>query len=283
MEGFGGAERDRTADLLVANEALSQLSYSPTVDLTILPRTPVWGNLGKRDAGVGIPTLDGTGWRAVAASGRVNWFNRKRSRLGAARRVLGIAASALVWAATGFRQGTTAEKGAVGIFDSQRDVGALNPAGTASFDAASGVYTVASAGWDLWAANDAFHMVWKKVSGDLSLTADIQVAKPQAESIPHRKAFLMFRQSLDPDSMYADAAVHGSGETSLQYRHAKGDTTQDLLIDPGAAKTVRLEKRGDTVTLFVSMNGEPLHQAGASIKAAFHGTFLRWPGGLRAS
>jgi hypothetical protein len=26
---YGGAERDRTADLLVANEALSQLSYSP--------------------------------------------------------------------------------------------------------------------------------------------------------------------------------------------------------------------------------------------------------------
>jgi hypothetical protein len=30
--GLGGAERDRTADLLVANEALSQLSYSPTPD-----------------------------------------------------------------------------------------------------------------------------------------------------------------------------------------------------------------------------------------------------------
>jgi hypothetical protein len=27
---IGGAKRDRTADLLVANEALSQLSYSPT-------------------------------------------------------------------------------------------------------------------------------------------------------------------------------------------------------------------------------------------------------------
>ena len=34
----GGAERDRTAGLLVANEALSQLSYSPTpIDLYILP------------------------------------------------------------------------------------------------------------------------------------------------------------------------------------------------------------------------------------------------------
>jgi hypothetical protein len=29
IDSFGGAERDRTADLLVANEALSQLSYSP--------------------------------------------------------------------------------------------------------------------------------------------------------------------------------------------------------------------------------------------------------------
>jgi hypothetical protein len=30
----GGAERDRTAGLLVANEALSQLSYSPTTSLS---------------------------------------------------------------------------------------------------------------------------------------------------------------------------------------------------------------------------------------------------------
>jgi hypothetical protein len=27
---FGGASRDRTDDLIVANDALSQLSYSPT-------------------------------------------------------------------------------------------------------------------------------------------------------------------------------------------------------------------------------------------------------------
>ncbi len=37
----------------------------------------------------------------------------------------------------------------------------------------------------------------------------------------------------------------------------------------GAPQTVRLEKRGDTITLFVSMKGEPLHQAGASIKLHF--------------
>jgi hypothetical protein len=37
---IGGAERDRTAGLLVANEALSQLSYSPTDDSLILSVMP---------------------------------------------------------------------------------------------------------------------------------------------------------------------------------------------------------------------------------------------------
>jgi hypothetical protein len=41
VAGFGGASRDRTDDLIVANDALSQLSYSPTrgwVDFIIARR-----------------------------------------------------------------------------------------------------------------------------------------------------------------------------------------------------------------------------------------------------
>ena len=30
IDGIGGASRDRTDDLIVANDALSQLSYSPS-------------------------------------------------------------------------------------------------------------------------------------------------------------------------------------------------------------------------------------------------------------
>jgi len=185
-----------------------------------------------------------------------------------------VAATALAcaagWGQAGAGQQGGAQTDALGVFEGQSDIGQVKPPGTASLDAASGVYTVAGAGWDLWAANDAFHMVWKKVSGDVSLTADIQLAAPEAASHHFRKAFLMFRQSLDPDSMYADGSVHGSGETALQYRHAKGDTTQDISFDLGGTpKTVRLEKRGDTITLFVSMKGEPLHQVGASTKLHF--------------
>jgi len=161
----------------------------------------------------------------------------------------------------------------LGIFENQSDVGNVTPPGTATFDTAMGVYTIRSAGEDLWAKVDEFHFVWKKVSGDVSLTADVKVADGSATSHPHRKALLMFRQTLDSDALYAVAAIHGSHETALQYRRAKGDMMQTILFNIGAPQRMRLEKRGDTITLFLSLHGEPLHQAGASTKLHFDGTF----------
>ena len=64
-------------------------------------------------------------------------------------------------------------QGALGVFEGQTDVGAVVPPGIARFDAGSGIYTVAAAGANLWGTVDAFHFVWKKVSGDVSLTADM--------------------------------------------------------------------------------------------------------------
>ncbi|MGH9562105.1 MAG: TolB family protein, partial [Terracidiphilus sp.] len=180
-----------------------------------------------------------------------------------------IAGLVVASAGLAFSQIDMAQQVQLGIFEGQSDVGVVHPAGTAFFDAVSGAYTIASSGANLWSTTDGFHLVWKKVSGDLALTADIELGPASASSSPHRKAFLIFRQTLDPDSMYADVAVHGNGETALQYRRNKGDTTQDIAFDLGAPKTVRLEKRGDTITLFVSMKGEPLHQVGASIKLHF--------------
>lgn len=154
----------------------------------------------------------------------------------------------------------------LGIFESQSDVGSVTPPGKLAYDPARRVYTIDSAGANLWSTEDGFHFVWKKVSGDVSLSADVRFPLTPAGASPHRKALLMFRQTLDSDAVYADAAIHGNGETALQYRRTKGDTTQDIAFNLGAPETFRIEKRGDVITLFVSMHGEPLHQAGASIK-----------------
>jgi len=154
----------------------------------------------------------------------------------------------------------------LGIFESQSDVGSVAPPGTLAYDTTSRVYTITAAGANLWSTTDGFHFVWKKVSGDVALTAEMNFPDTSGNPSPHRKAVLMFRQSLDADGVYADAAQHGSGMTALQYRRAPGATTQDIELNIDSPHRIRLEKRGDTITMFLSMGSEPLHQVGASIK-----------------
>lgn len=154
----------------------------------------------------------------------------------------------------------------LGIFDGQSDVGAVDPPGSAQFDASTGIYTLTSSGANLWGTTDGFHFLWKKVSGDMALAADIEFPVKTGTHSEHRKAILIFRQTLDADSAYADAAQHGSGLTGLQFRQARGEATQSIELNIDAPARVRLEKRGDTFTMYVSLHGEPLHQSGAAIK-----------------
>jgi Tol biopolymer transport system component len=161
----------------------------------------------------------------------------------------------------------------LGIFEGQSDVGSVVPPGSLAYNDATQMYTVRAAGANLWSTIDGFHFVWKKVSGDVSLTADVAFPESSGTPSPHRKAVLMFRQTLDADGVYADAAEHGSGMTALQYRRERGATTQDIELNIAAPRRIRLEKRGDTINLYLSMSGEPLHQVGASIKLHFDGPF----------
>jgi TolB protein len=166
-----------------------------------------------------------------------------------------------------------AQSGGVGVFEGQSDLGKVVPAGTVIYSPNAGTYTVTSAGWNLWSTNDGFHFAWTRLSGDFSLTADIDFPEKTGEHHPNRKAVLMVRQTLDADGAYVDVAQHGSGMTALQYRRSKGALTEStgLGIDP--PRRVRLEKRGDTFTMFLSNHGEPLHQAGASTKVHLDGPF----------
>jgi len=161
----------------------------------------------------------------------------------------------------------------LGAFDGQSDIGMVSPPGVGTYDGGSGVYSVAAAGANMWSTVDAFHFVWKKVSGDVSLTAAMAFPSTAGTPDPHRKAVLMFRQTLDADGVYADAAQHGSGMTALQYRRERGATTQDIELNIESPRQIRLEKRGDTITMFLSNHGEPLHQVGASIKLHFDRQF----------
>jgi hypothetical protein len=153
-----------------------------------------------------------------------------------------------------------------GIFEGHGDVGTVLHLGRLQYDAAAGSYRITGSGENVWAAADAFHFVWKKMSGDVALTADISF--PTTGGDPHKKAVLMIRQSLDADSPYADAALHGVGLTSLQVRDEKGGATHEVQSNVSAPKRLRITKSGKYFYLSIAAEGEELHPAGGSMRVA---------------
>lgn len=152
----------------------------------------------------------------------------------------------------------------LGVFATNQDVGAAALAGSAVFDAAKGTYTVSGSGENMWAAVDAFQFVWTQVSGDVSLAADISFVGEGKHL--HRKACLIVRQSLEPDSAYADAALHGDGLTCLQFREAPGALTHNIEAVIKAPKRLRIDKRGKYLSMWVAAEGEELKPAGGSLR-----------------
>ena len=165
----------------------------------------------------------------------------------------------------------SAQEPPIGLFENQSDVGATKHAGSATFDAARRTYTVAGGGANMWFTNDAFHFVWKKISGDVTLAADI--AFPDAGGDPHRKACLLVRQSLDPDAAYADAALHGDGLTSLQYRADQSERTYEIQSGVTGPKRLWIEKRGRYVSMSIAGAGGELRPAGGSFRLDLTGPF----------
>lgn len=149
----------------------------------------------------------------------------------------------------------------IGIFDGHGDVGNPERAGSADFDAASQSYRVTGAGVNMWDKIDQLQFLWKKISGGAAITAEIRF--PEISATPHRKAVLMFRQTMETGSPYVDVAVHGSGLTSLQFRESSDQITRSVRFPIEGPSWVRLVRRGTEYTLFTSGDGKAFREAGA--------------------
>jgi hypothetical protein len=156
--------------------------------------------------------------------------------------------------------GASAPQGAVGIFESRGDLGVTPRTGAIEYDAASGEYRVTGGGANIWGAEDAFYFAWKRLSGDVALTADVRFLG--AGAVAHRKAVLMVRQDLTAGSAYADVTVHGDGLTTLQFRPAAGAPTQEIRSTVKAPSRIRIERRGNRFTIFAGKAGDGPAAAG---------------------
>ena len=167
--------------------------------------------------------------------------------------------------------------------------------GSSGYDAATGQYRIVSAGYNVWYTRDEFRYLWKKMSGDVSLAADVSF--PDTAGYNDRKAMVIIRQSLDDDAKEAVVALHGAGLMHLAWRPEKGQMMKEVRVnhrshqtgattgsrtaggatdslDIGLAKRIGIEKRGDAFAVFISMHGEPMHPVGDPVQLHIDGPFF---------
>lgn len=148
----------------------------------------------------------------------------------------------------------------LGLFSEHSDVGVTPQKGTAEYDSAKKEYKVTGGGANIWAQTDAFQFVYKQISGDATLSADVHFEGQGTEQ--HRKAALMFRQTLAPDAAYADVALHGDGLTSLQYRPVAGANTLEMRSAEKAPVHLTIERHADQFTISVGPVDGPMQKTG---------------------
>ncbi|MCB9249752.1 MAG: TolB family protein [Ignavibacteriales bacterium] len=151
-----------------------------------------------------------------------------------------------------------------GLFEAYADIGNVGIVGSSVYDEVEKSYTLSGAGENMWFEKDAFHYLYKKVSGDFSLSAEIKFIGNGIN--PHRKAGVIIRQNLNPGSPYADAIIHGDGLTSLQYRENENDLTHEIQATVNAPKMVRITKEGNYIFMEVANEHEDFHSPGGSFR-----------------
>jgi len=165
----------------------------------------------------------------------------------------------------------------IGVFEGQSDIGGAVVPGNGTYDAATRQYTVTSAGYNIWYSRDEFRFLWKKMSRDVSLAADATFPNPTGYG--DRKVVLVIRQNLEDDSKEAMTGEHGTGMIHLAWRADKGAMMKDAQFRFGGtlagvkAKRIGIEKHGDSIAIFVSLTGEPMHQLGPPITLHFDAPF----------
>ena len=141
-----------------------------------------------------------------------------------------------------------------GMFDGNEDVGNPVKKGTATYNAESQQYTMSCGGKNMWANDDQFRFLWKKIKGDFMISATVRFIGKGTD--PHRKIGIIARNELTPNSPYADACVHGDGLTSLQSRHADTAQTAQIVSQTVGAVNIELQRMGNTFTFSAATPGE---------------------------
>ncbi|QMW01393.1 TolB family protein [Spirosoma foliorum] len=148
-----------------------------------------------------------------------------------------------------------AQKQNLGVFEGNTDIGAVLKPGSAQYNPKTHQYELSGSGYNIWFDHDEFHYLWKRIKGDFILYTRANLVGKGVD--PHRKVGWMVRSSLDGKSAHINAAEHGDGLTSLQFRRTTGANTEEVRSKLTHADVIQLERKGNTYTMRVAKFGEP--------------------------
>jgi regulation of enolase protein 1 (concanavalin A-like superfamily) len=132
-----------------------------------------------------------------------------------------------------------------------QDIGAVPIAG--SFVNGSTTMQLTGSGADIWGTADAFRFAWVPMTGDVEVVARVRsVDYASAWS----KAGVMIRQSLSPGAAHAFMLVSAGKGYAFQRRDVQNQGSVNTTGGAGTApEWVRLVRRGDTFTAYISGDG----------------------------
>lgn len=152
--------------------------------------------------------------------------------------------------------GIMSSQAQIGVFDASQDIfggdgSNLGADGSASFDPATGTYTVEGSGDDIWNAEDNFHYLFTTWSGDFDVQARITISQGTSD---WTKSMIMARATLDAGSINVGTRVRGAdGQFSMQRRFSATEwdsTPGDLRVVGINGGLQRLVKRGNTFSTY---------------------------------
>ncbi|GAB2644129.1 SMP-30/gluconolactonase/LRE family protein [Emticicia sediminis] len=142
----------------------------------------------------------------------------------------------------------------IGLFEERTDVGNPTIQGKTTYNPVTQEYTMEGAGINMWEKTDQFNFLWKKIKGDFIISATVKFLGKGVN--PHRKIGIMARNSLQANSTYVDAAVHGVDLTSLQFRESDGKETQQIEISSFNPVAIEFQRIGNVFTFSAATQGE---------------------------
>lgn len=150
---------------------------------------------------------------------------------------------------------SSSQKYVLDPFENQSDVGSVHFPGSCEYNPEEQIYTITSAGANIWHDHDDFHFAWRRMSRNFIVTTRAEFVGTGVN--PHRKLGWMVRASLHTSSPNVSTGIHGDGLITLQFRRSQGGPTEEIRTALKGADVIQLERKGNTYIMSVAHFGEP--------------------------